>query len=394
MSPEAKSWSKTHSFGGASKKGAGSRKDLLRFLAEEADRQGIVVDAGIGWIEHETEISTKTIKRILHEFEQLDLIHRERRPHASFEGHMTDVIVLHLWNRGNKLPWKTVKQLKREKQLSQSRWGVPYEAPEDVLKAASGPVDNSPTGSYPQVDMMSRGPLLVDNLPQNGHDVQPDGQDVQYKGGHNVQQWTSCPPRPSKNGHDVQKSQSAFKGTRVRTSLIDSLSVSQSRNTSKPVDNFSADRPTSPSEENSPIVHGVKLSALRSMLEAKLNTSLEHINDAELGRMVIVVISRATAPVRSPLAFAITAISSEIQELHSLAISLIDAESAQNKPKSTCQTHTYEFIGTSCPLCIKEATGQLPVQVPEAPVDRQAGMALRNQIRARLQAKRATPVVN
>ncbi|MBF0807642.1 hypothetical protein E4U03_03290 [Rothia nasimurium] len=389
MSSEAKNWSKTHSFGGASKKGAGSRKDLLRFLAEEADRQGIVVDAGIDWLEHETEISTKTIKRILHEFEQLDLIHRERQPHSSFEGQMVDVIVLHLWERGNKLPWKTVKQLKREKQLSRSRWGAPYEAPENASNVVSNPVDNSPAGSYPQVDMMSRFPAPVDNTPEKGHHVRFNGHGVQHKGGQGVQQRTSCPPKPSKNGHDVQKPKSAFKGTRVRTSLIDSLSVSQSLNASRPVDNFSTDRPTTYAEENSSIVRGVKLSALRSMLEAKLNISLTHISDAELGRMVIVVFSRATAPVRSPLAFAITAISTEIQELHSLAISLLEAETAQSKPKGFCYTHTREFTGT-CPLCAKEASGQLKIQESESAVDGQAGAAFRDQIRARRQAKQNT----
>ncbi|MBF0807113.1 hypothetical protein E4U03_00545 [Rothia nasimurium] len=150
-------------------------------------------------------------------------------------------------------------------------------------------------------------------------------------------------------------------------------------------------------EEKSPIINGVKLSALRSMLEAKHGFSLGHINDAALGQMVTIVISRASAPVRSPLAFAITAISSEIEELHSLALSLLEAEATQSAPREFCNTHTREFTG-SCPLCAKEATGQLKILTPEssesAPVDRQAGVAFRESIRARRKTKNGSPVKN
>ena len=160
------------------------------------------------------------------------------------------------------------------------------------------------------------------------------------------------------------------------------------------MDNFSTrtDRPTQAPEENSPIVHGVKLSALRSMLEAKSGSSLASISDAELGRMVTIVVSRATAPVRSPLAFAITAIGSELDELHSLAVSLLAAEAAQKAPKGFCSTHTREFTG-SCPLCAKEASGALclePTSAPESQgLDRAAGVAFREKIRARRLAQNA-----
>lgn len=398
MSTEARSWAKTHSFGGASKKGAGTRKDILRFLADEAGHDGAVVDAGIDWIEHETEISSKTIKRVLHEFQEMNLLHREQQPHAAFEGQMTDVIVLHLWNTGDKLPWKTLKQLKREKARSRARWGAPYETPQEAYygasAAASKPVDNSQNQGYPQVDMMSSDSYHVEKSQksdlapvESGHHVQTSGHHVQASG-HHVQQNTPKMDMMSK----TQKM--PLIGSRVQTSPIDipiSQSVSQS---SGPVDNFSArtDRPTAAPEENSPIVHGVKLSALRSMLEAKSGSSLASISDAELGRMVTIVVSRATAPVRSPLAFAITAIGSELQELHSLAVSLLAAEAAQKAPKGFCSTHTREFTG-SCPLCAKEASGALclePTSAPESQgLDRAAGVAFREKIRARRLAQNA-----
>lgn len=78
---------------------------------------------------------------------------------------------------------------------------------------------------------------------------------------------------------------------------------------------------------------------------------------------------------------------SEVQELHSLALSLLEAEATRNKPKDFCQTHTREYTGEICPLCAKEAAGQLKVQEPVPVGNRQVGAAFRDRIRARPQAK-------
>lgn len=138
--------------------------------------------------------------------------------------------------------------------------------------------------------------------------------------------------------------------------------------------------PTSQSPEApARITRGVNHTKLRQELhQAQLNIS--SINDDILSQMIIIVLSRATQPVRSPQRFAYSCIAKEFYELVSLAQSTL-------KPQETaclafCEVHTREHSGT-CPLCVKETTGHLVTVETEPPADPEAGKALLAKLRAR-----------
>lgn len=67
--------------------------------------------------------------RSLREFEEANLLHRERRYAAEFGAHPTNTIVLHLWNTGPKQPWFSSRDLYLMHKTSQARFGVTEESP-------------------------------------------------------------------------------------------------------------------------------------------------------------------------------------------------------------------------------------------------------------------------
>ncbi|WP_237233210.1 hypothetical protein [Rothia nasisuis] len=127
MSSKALEWARTHEF----ENGAVARTAILRFLAEQADDDGYIADhegdKGVAFIMHETAAGKRTVIRTLKEFEEADLLHRERRPYKGFGGRPTDLIVLHLYNTGTKIPWRTLKTLKQIHKAGQAHYGAPIE---------------------------------------------------------------------------------------------------------------------------------------------------------------------------------------------------------------------------------------------------------------------------
>ena len=323
MSSKALEWARTHEF----ESSAVVRTAILRFLAEQADDDGYVPDhegdKGVAFIIHETCASKSTVIRSLKEFEQADLLHRERRAYADFGGRQTDLIVLHLWNVGTKTPWRTLKALKQLQKSNQARFGV--EISEDEIE--NQPVDNSQNTQG--VRMTLRG--------NSGANTQ--GVRVTPSRGLGV---TLTQARCHSDINDT----SALIGTRAQTSPKTSP-VSQSVEEAKPVDNSATDRPTENSKKYpapvSRITRGVNHHELRMNLKTSSGIDAEHISDDVLAHMIHIVFSRATQDVRSPQRFAFSCISKEFYELVSLAESVIEHKQPQQKPRIiTCPIHHVE----------------------------------------------------
>ena len=103
MSSKAYEWSLTHELKSA------AQYQLLHFLGITADDEGYFSDRegikGIDFITYMTGQSKSTIMRNLCEFEEVNLLHRERRYSGEFGPHPTNTIVLHPENTGTKPPY-------------------------------------------------------------------------------------------------------------------------------------------------------------------------------------------------------------------------------------------------------------------------------------------------
>ena len=207
MSSKALEWARTHEF----ENSAVVRTAILRFLAGQADDDGYIPDhegdKGVAFIIHETCASKSTVIRALKEFEQADLLHRERRAYADFGGRQTDLIVLHLWDRGTKTPWRTMKALKQLQKSNQARFGIPIEEVE---------VENQPVNNSKNTQGVTL--TLSGNSGANTQGVTPTPSE---RLGVNLTQ-ARC--------HSDINDTPALIGTRAQTSLI-SQSVSQKRAT-------------------------------------------------------------------------------------------------------------------------------------------------------------------
>ena len=127
------------------------------------------------------------------------------------------------------------------------------------------------------------------------------------------------------------------------------------------------------------ITHGVNHTKLRQDLhQAQLDTST--IDDDVLSQIITIVFSRATQPVRSPQRFAYSCIAKEFHELVSLAQTTLKHQ--EPAYLAFCEVHTREHSGT-CPLCVKETTGDLAIDSAEPAADPEAGKALLAKLRAR-----------
>ena len=113
-------------------------------------------------------------------------------------------------------------------------------------------------------------------------------------------------------------------------------------------------------------------------------------------RLLVSREERRGKQVQNPVGFCLRAIGNEPGGIEALTAQVnIERYTAQETqpaaapaplpaaPVAFCQVHTREYTGADCPLCAKEAVGQLKIQEPASAVDRQAGAAFRESIRAR-----------
>ncbi|MFW0168750.1 hypothetical protein [Rothia sp. P4278] len=331
MSSKAIEWARTHEF----ENGAVPRTSVLRFLAEQADDDGYIADhegdKGLAFIMHETCVSKSTVIRILKEFEEADLLHRERRPYKKFGGRSTDLIVLHLYNIGTKTPWRTLKALKQLHKAGQAHFGAPI-----VSMGEDGqPVDNS----LSTVGVTLTPSYETPNQPV-GVTLTPD----------DTQGVTLTQARY----HSDIFEDSALKGTRARTIPL-TIPISQSVKETAPVDNSRTDGQTEAIKTDmppAPITQGVNHQKLRQDLQ-QAGHELDPVSDEVLAQVIQIVFARSTQTVRSPQRFAFSCISKEFRELVSLAESVLQQLKPATAPQRiTCPLHHTEHVqGNECPGC-------------------------------------------
>lgn len=331
MSSKAIEWARTHEF----ENGAVVRTAILRFLAEQADDDGYIADhegdKGVAFIMHETAAGKRTVIRTLKEFEEADLLHRERRPYKRFGGRPTDLIVLHLYNVGTKTPWRTLKALKQIHKAGQAHFGVPLE----TLDESKNPVDNSATALGATL-----APSYETTSQTLGVTLAPSGV------------WV--PERHDLGATLAQTDEAALIGTRARTIPM-TIPVSQSVKENAAVENSRTDGLTEEAKNQMPaalITRGVNHQELRRNLnQAGHNT--DAVTDEVLAQIIHIIFARSTQDVRSPQRFALSCIAKEFRELVSLAESVLE----HNKPapvtqRLTCPIHHTEHLaGRECPGC-------------------------------------------
>lgn len=331
MSGKALEWARTHYF----ESSAVVRTAILRFLAEQADDDGYIADhagdKGISFIMHETCASKSTVIRTLKEFEEADLLHRERRPYKAFGSRPTDLIVLHLYNIGTKTPWRTHKTLKQIHKAGQAHYGAPVETLDEVPQ----PVDNSGSAlgvtltPSPETPSQKLGVTLTPNVELGVTLTQ-----------------ARC--------HSDISEGAALIGTRARTIPM-TIPVSQSVKENAPVENSRTDGLTEEAKNQKPapvITRGVNHQELRGNLhQAGHDTSA--VTEEVLAQIIHIIFARSTQDVRSPQRFAFSCITKEFPELVSLAESVIEHKTlAQGPQRITCPTHHMEHTaGHECPGC-------------------------------------------
>ena len=397
-------WARTHQF----ESSAVVRTAILRFLAEQADDDGYIADhagdKGVAFIMHETCASKSTVIRTLKEFEAAGLIHREKRPYKDFGGKMTDLIVLNLSQPGTKTPWRTAKALKQIHRASRAAFGAPIED----LDSYEQPVDNpvSPIGvtltPNPETPSQQVGVSLTPNskIPSQ-------------------QQGVTLTPKPDLGVtltqvrcHSDTLSESALKGNARATHalkgnlLTDNQSISQSVTSSTGAREKMTDGLTGANQilKNLPAqpIGAMPAEVAQLQLRTAINRStpglLDSVDGPTLDAIMRLLVSREERrgkQVQNPVGFCIRAIGNEPGGIEALtALATIERYTAQETqpaavpaplpaaPVAFCQVHTREYTG-HCPLCAKEAVGQLKIQEPAPAVDRQAGAAFRESIRAR-----------
>ncbi|MGH1977240.1 hypothetical protein [Rothia sp. L_38] len=142
---------------------------------------------------------------------------------------------------------------------------------------------------------------------------------------------------------------------------------------------------------------------LRTAINRTTPGMLDAVDGPTLDAIMRLLVSREERrgkQVQNPVGFCIRAIGNEPGGIEALtALATIERYTAQetqsaaapaplpSAPVAFCQVHTREYTG-HCPLCLKEATGALTTISPETPADVEAGKALRDQLRARRQAKK------
>lgn len=403
MSSKAYEWSLTHELKSP------SQYQLLHFLGITADDEGYFSDRegikGIDFITYVTGQSKSTIMRSLREFEEANLLHRERRYAAEFGAHPTNTIVLHLWNTGTKQPWFSSRDLYLMHKTSQARFGVTEESPSGTESVTVTPpvapqgVTVTPPGKTPSEP---QGVTLTPpaTAPRSHSDTSGSQNSVLPSGVEGVTVTPGSHP-------DTSTRARALKGNL----LTDNQSISQSVTSSAGAREKMTDGLTEANQalKNHPAqpIGAMPAEVAQLQLRTAINRSNPGLLDAVDGptldaimRLLVSREERRGKQVQNPVGFCIRAIGNEPGGIEALtALATIERYTAQETQPATapaplpsvpvafCQVHTREYTG-HCPLCIKEATGALTTISPETPADVEAGKALRDQLRARRQAKK------
>ncbi|WP_326504111.1 hypothetical protein [Rothia nasimurium] len=366
-----------------------SQFQVLIAIANEADSDGLCF-TGQAKLAYKANVTERTLRTCITQFRDMGLLHTERRVMTFGRGRKTDAIILH--------PEVTAYEKAPYPHTEVDRKKAAYNRKKYEVVDTFEPVDNSRS-----------------DQPENfsGRKETPSQTQAENFSGRTINRKNHV-HQPENSGVSTGKIQPYPQGALKRNARafnpFKDPSVPHSVSSTAPVDKPQVDGLTdrkNPKEKSSPaklqpaatkhpapplaaptsqspeaparITRGVNHTKLRQELhQAQLNIS--SINDDILSQMIIIVLSRATQPVRSPQRFAYSCIAKEFYELVSLAQSTL-------KPQETaclafCEVHTREHSGT-CPLCVKETTGHLVTVETEPPADPEAGKALLAKLRAR-----------
>ncbi|MGH1978623.1 hypothetical protein [Rothia sp. L_38] len=361
-----------------------SQFQVLIAIANEADSDGLCF-TGQAKLAYKANVTERTLRTCIVQFRDMGLLHTERRTMTFGRGRKTDAIILH--------PEVTAYEKAPYPHAEADRKKAAYNRKKYEVVDTFEPVDNS-RSDQPE-NFSGRKEIPSQAQPENfsgrttnrkTHADQPENSGISTG---------KIQPYPQGALKRNARAFNPFKDPSVPQSvsstapvdkpqvdgLIDRKHIKEISSAATDVVNASKALEVAPEPAQTPawITRGVNHTKLRQELhQAQLNIS--SINDDILSQMIIIVLSRATQPVRSPQRFAYSCIAKEFYELISLAQSTL-------KPQETaylafCEVHTREHSGT-CPLCVKETTGHLVTVETEPPADPEAGKALLAKLRAR-----------
>ncbi|MCP3425816.1 helix-turn-helix domain-containing protein [Rothia sp. AR01] len=367
MSIAATSWVFTHSLKPA-------QFVVLFSVADEAESDGACYmgQKKLAW---KADCSVRTVQRQLKEFEQMGLLHIERRYPEWARGRMTDAIVLHLDQAGTKGAYPGQAEIKKQQDEDRRRYEVPVDVVEDGPDSADADLhDNlSPrcvSPSQDQGDILSPRPIY---------------------------------PTVSNDLGDIfeSKDSGALKGTRARLTRQSRQSENDSNSKTEPA---APETDGQTDEDSSPakVCRGVSLDQLRG----RLGSVLSGVSDEQLEVMISIVLDRASGRVKSPLAFVAAGINREPAELRSQAEDLLTvktgataadwddfladevgaqlAETSGTAALRTCPVHQIDHLGT-CPSCRADSLATQPEDAVSGAAD---GRTYREQVRQQREARR------
>lgn len=385
----------------------GAEYKVLLQLANRCNHHGIY-DAGQEVLAATTGYKERAVREAVKKLREMNLLHTERQRSEFGLGRGADIIVLHPGVSTYALPDyvdspEEIELLRRSRALNETtgEWGVSPGQPLPAKNAgkANQPVDNlhrknvSPSQTLPAKNAGKGG--LAGKIPS------PTGTTV-----------------PVENVILPVEQKSALKGTaRATRALKGNLltdinqSISQSVTSSTGAREKMTDGLTEANQalKNHPAqpIGAMPAAVAQLQLRTAINRTnpglLDSVDGPTLEAIMRLLVSREERrgrQVQNPVGFCLRAINNEPGGIEALTAQVnIGRYTAQETqpasapaplpaaPVAFCQIHTREYTGAKCPLCAKEATGQLKIQEPAPAVDRQAGAAFRDRIRARRQAK-------
>lgn len=361
-----------------------SQFQVLIAIANEADSDGLCF-TGQAKLAYKANVTERTLRTCITQFRDMGLLHTERRTMTFGRGRKTDAIILH--------PEVTAYEKAPYPHAEADRKKAAYNRKKYEVVDTFEPVDNS--RSNQAENFSGRKEIPSQAQPENfsgrttnrkNHADQPENSGVSTG---------KIQPYPQGALKRNARAFNPFKDPSVPQSvsstapvdkpqvpgLTDREHIKEISSAATDVVNVSKALEVAPEPVQTPawITRGVNHIKLRQDLhQVQLDTST--IDDDVLSQIITIVFSRATQPVRSPQRFAYSCIAKEFHELVSLAQTTLKHQ--EPAYLAFCEVHTREHSGT-CPLCVKETTGDLAVDSAEPAADPEAGKALLAKLRAR-----------
>ncbi len=344
-----------------------TEKLTLIAIAQEADSAGNCW-MGQDWLAWRIGCTTRSIQRAVAKLRTLGLIHTERRPVEWERGRNVDVIVTHPEVGAGRMAYPGAVAMQKARELNRRRYET---VPEPVDNVGSDQPDKL-SGRY-----VSPSQDQPDNLSGRSYQAaklsfQPDKLSFQPD---------KCDIEPS----------GALIGSRTRIDISQSVraraacgKLSGQEETDGQTDGAIPESDSSRTPAR--IVRGVSLDQLRS----RVGNLPEDVSDDLLAAVVEIVLDRASAPVKSPLAFVASSVRAEPELLVSQGRSWLAmttpgestpalAPGSPKRSERVCGLHNITFT-QECPSCRADALAAPSRAGEDTSTD---GQEFRKQIRRR-----------